>query len=187
MSDAGTPQLSIEAVIEAVLFVAGDPVPVVQLIEWLDVPPQAVHDALPRLAQQLRGRGINLLLHEQRVQLVSAVVAAPVLRRMLGQSGTTKLTNAASEVLTIIAYRQPITRAQIEAIRGVDCSTLVRQLQVRELVVEIGRMDTAGRPVLFGTSEQFLRQFGLTSLAELPPLAIPTGDNPTASDIAEQR
>ena len=100
---------------------------------------------------------------------------------MLGQSGTTKLTNAASEVLTIIAYRQPITRAQIEAIRGVDCSTLVRQLQVRELVVEVGRMDSVGRPVLFGTSEQFLRQFGLTSLADLPPLAIPNGDNSPTS------
>lgn len=183
MSDAVTPQLSIEAVIEAVLFVAGDPVPIAQLAEWLDVPPPVVYEAIPRLAQQLRGRGINLLLHEQRVQLVSAVVAAPVLRRMLGQSGTTKLTNAASEVLTIIAYRQPITRAQIEAIRGVDCSTLVRQLQVRELVVEVGRMDTVGRPVLFGTSEQFLRQFGLTSLAELPPLAIPVGDEPVTTDI----
>jgi segregation and condensation protein B len=183
MSDAVTPQLSIEAVIEAVLFVAGDPVPIAQLAEWLDVPPPVVHEAIPRLAQQLRGRGINLLLHEQRVQLVSAVVAAPVLRRMLGQSGTTKLTNAASEVLTIIAYRQPITRAQIEAIRGVDCSTLVRQLQVRELVVEVGRMDTVGRPVLFGTSEQFLRQFGLTSLAELPPLAIPVGDESVTTDL----
>ena len=182
MSEAGAPQLSLEAVIEAVLFVAGDPVPVVQLAEWLDVPLQAIQDALPRLAQQLRGRGISLLLHDQRAQLVSAVVAAPVLRRMLGQSGTTKLTNAASEVLTIIAYRQPITRAQIEAIRGVDCSTLVRQLQVRELVVEVGRMDSVGRPVLFGTSEQFLRQFGLTSLADLPPLAIPVGDEQPPSD-----
>ncbi|NBU65316.1 MAG: SMC-Scp complex subunit ScpB, partial [Chloroflexia bacterium] len=76
----------------------------------------------------------------------------------------------------IIAYRQPITRAQIEAIRGVDCSTLVRQLQVRELVIEVGRLETVGRPVLFGTSEQFLRQFGLTSLADLPPLAIPVAD-----------
>jgi segregation and condensation protein B len=173
MSDAGTPQLHLEALIEAVLFVAGDPVPVAQLAEWLEVPLQVVQDALPRLAQQLRGV-VSACCSMSNRKLVSAVVAAPVLRRMLGQSGTTKLTNAASEVLTIIAYRQPITRAQIEAIRGVDCSTLVRQLQVRELVVEVGRMDTVGRPVLFGTSEQFLRQFGLTSLTDLPPLEIPT-------------
>jgi len=91
---------------------------------------------------------------------------------MLGQSGTTKLSNAVSEVLTIIAYRQPITRAQIEAIRGVDCSTLVRQLQLRELVGEVGRLESVGRPVLFGTTDLFLRQFGLRSLAELPPLDI---------------
>jgi segregation and condensation protein B len=83
------------------------------------------------------------------------------------------LTNAVSEVLTIIAYRQPITRAQIEAIRGVDCSTLVRQLQARELVTEVGRLESIGRPVLFGTTDHFLRQFGLRSLAELPPLVIP--------------
>jgi len=76
-------------------------------------------------------------------------------------------------VLTIIAYRQPITRAQIEAIRGVDCSTLVRQLQIRELVVDVGRLDTVGRPVLFATTDHFLRQFGLTSLRDLPPLDIP--------------
>ncbi|NBU63276.1 MAG: hypothetical protein EBS29_02025, partial [Chloroflexia bacterium] len=78
MSAGAPPQLSLDAIIEAVLFVAGDSVSLVQLAEWLDVPLQAVHDALPRLAQQLRGRGINLLLHEQRAQLVSAVVAAPV-------------------------------------------------------------------------------------------------------------
>jgi uracil-DNA glycosylase family 4 len=82
-----------------------------------------------------------------------------------------------------VAFNLPYLRAQIEAIRGVDCSTLVRQLQVRELVVEVGRMDTVGRPVLFGTSEQFLRQFGLTSLAELPPLAIPVGDESVTTDL----
>jgi segregation and condensation protein B len=99
---------------------------------------------------------------------------------MLGQSGAPKLTNAVSEVLTIIAYRQPITRAQIESIRGVDCSTLVRQLQVRELITEVGRLESIGRPVVFGTTDHFLRQFGLQSLAELPPLIIPEPvDSPT--------
>jgi len=110
------------------------------------------------------------------------VIAAPVIRRMLGQSGAPKLTNAVSEVLTIIAYRQPITRAQIEAIRGVDCSTLVRQLQARELVAEVGRLEIIGRPVLFGTTDHFLRQFGLQSLAELPPLVIPDAVDATATE-----
>ena len=173
MSDSRTP-LSLEACIEALLFVAGEPVAIAQLAEWLDVAPAVVHDACRQLAQQLTHRGITLLWHDQRVQLVSAVAATPLVRRMLGQSGASKLTNAMSEVLTIIAYRQPITRAQIEAIRGVDCSTLVRQLQARELVCEVGRLDTIGRPVLFGTTEQFLRQFGLTALTELPTLSITT-------------
>lgn len=166
--------MSLESLIEALLFVAGEPVSIGQLAEWLELPPPHIDAACQRLGAQLAGRGITLLWHEQRVQLVSAVAATTVVRRMLGQSGASKLTNAMSEVLTIIAYRQPITRAQIEAIRGVDCSTLVRQLQARELVGEVGRLDTIGRPVLFGTTEQFLRQFGLTSLAELPALVIDT-------------
>ena len=180
MSEIRTPQLTLEAYIEAMLFVAGEPVAIGQLAEWLDVSPPVIEDALVRLQTQLEGRGIALLMHDQRIQLVSHVIAAPVIRRMLGQSGAPKLTNAVSEVLTIIAYRQPITRAQIEAIRGVDCSTLVRQLQVRELVTEVGRLDSIGRPVLFGTTDHFLRQFGLQSLAELPPLVIPdAADAPT--------
>lgn len=182
MSEIRTPQLTLESYIEAMLFVAGEPVAIVQLSEWLDVSPQVVEDALMRLRTQLEGRGIALLLHDQRVQLVSHVIAAPVIRRMLGQSGAPKLTNAVSEVLTIIAYRQPITRAQIEAIRGVDCSTLVRQLQARELVTEVGRLESIGRPVLFGTTDHFLRQFGLQSLAELPPLVIPDPVESTAPE-----
>jgi segregation and condensation protein B len=184
MSEIRTPQLTLESYIEAMLFVAGEPVAIGQLCEWLDVSPQVIEDALVRLRDQLEGRGITLLLHDQRVQLVSHVIAAPVIRRMLGQSGAPKLTNAVSEVLTIIAYRQPITRAQIEAIRGVDCSTLVRQLQARELVTEVGRLESIGRPVLFGTTDHFLRQFGLRSLAELPPLVIPDPVEPPASESA---
>lgn len=179
MSEARTPQLTLEAYLEAMLFVAGEPVAVSQLAEWLDTSPAVIADALARLQHQLEGRGIALLFHDQRVQLVSHVLAAPLIRRMLGQSGAPKLTNAVSEVLTIIAYRQPITRAQIEAIRGVDCSTLVRQLQSRDLVTEVGRLESIGRPVLFGTTEHFLRQFGLQSLAELPPLVIPDVVDPT--------
>jgi segregation and condensation protein B len=180
MNEIRTPQLTLESYIEAMLFVAGEPVAIGQLAEWLDVSSPVIEDALLRLRQQLEGRGITLLFHEQRVQLVSHVIAAPVIRRMLGQSGAPKLTNAVSEVLTIIAYRQPITRAQIESIRGVDCSTLVRQLQVRELITEVGRLESIGRPVVFGTTDHFLRQFGLQSLAELPPLIIPEPvDSPT--------
>jgi len=167
------PMLSLESQIEAILYVAGEPVALSQLAEWLEVTAPQVEAAVARLSTQLQQRGITLLHHEDRIQFVTSVLAAPVVRRMLGQSGATKLSNTVSEVLTFIAYRQPVTRAQIEAIRGVDCSTLVRQLQIRELVTDVGRLDTVGRPVLFATTDHFLRQFGLTSLAELPPLDIP--------------
>ena len=165
--------LSLEGQIEAILYVAGEPVAIAQLAEWLEVSIEQTGHAVARLIAQFQHRGITVLRHEDRVQFVTSVLAAPVVRRMLGQSGATKLSNAVSEVLTIIAYRQPVTRAQIEAIRGVDCSTLVRQLQIRELVADVGRLDTVGRPVLFATTDHFLRQFGLSSLKELPPLDIP--------------
>jgi segregation and condensation protein B len=168
-----TQPLSLEGQIEAILFAAGEPVGLAQLAEWLEVNHSSIDAAVDALSAHYQQRGITVLRHEDRIQFVTSVGAAPVVRRMLGQSGATKLSNAVSEVLTIIAYRQPITRAQIEAIRGVDCSTLVRQLQIRELVVDVGRLDTVGRPVLFATTDHFLRQFGLSSLRDLPPLDIP--------------
>jgi segregation and condensation protein B len=167
------PSLRTDTALEALLFVAGEPVPRDQLAEWLEIPVDQVDGVAATLATALAGRGLSLLRHDDRYQLVTTTAASLVVRRMLGQSGATKLSNAVSEVLTIIAYRQPITRAQIEAIRGVDCSNLVRQLQVRELITDVGRLDTVGRPVLYATTDHFLRQFGLASLAELPPLAIP--------------
>ena len=180
------PMLSLESQIEAILYVAGEPVALSQLAEWLEVTLPQVEAAIVRLGTQLQHRGITLLHHEDRIQFVTSVLAAPVVRRMLGQSGATKLSNAVSEVLTIIAYRQPVTRAQIEASRGVDCSTLVRQLQIRELVADVGRLDTVGRPVLFATTDHFLRQFGLTSLAELPPLDIPLLADPNEESPFQQ-
>jgi segregation and condensation protein B len=180
------PMLSLESQIEAILYVAGEPVALSQLAEWLEVTLPQVEAAIVRLGTQLQHRGITLLHHEDRIQFVTSVLAAPVVRRMLGQSGATKLSNAVSEVLTIIAYRQPVTRAQIEVIRGVDCSTLVRQLQIRELVADVGRLDTVGRPVLFATTDHFLRQFGLTSLAELPPLDIPLLADPNEESPFQQ-
>lgn len=180
------PTLSLESQIEAILYVAGEPVAIAQLAEWLEESQPHIEAAVERLATQLHLRGISLLRHDDRIQFVTNVLAAPVVRRMLGQSGATKLSNAVSEVLTIIAYRQPITRAQIEAIRGVDCSTLVRQLQIRELVADVGRLDTVGRPVLFATTDHFLRQFGLSSLADLPPLDIPLLADPSEDAPALQ-
>jgi segregation and condensation protein B len=107
------------------------------------------------------------------VQLVSAPESAAVVERFLGIGPQPRPSTAALETLAIIAYRQPITRAQIEAIRGVDSSGVVRALLVRELIAEAGRLETVGRPILYATTPEFLRQFGLSSLAELPEIELP--------------
>ncbi|WP_448545143.1 SMC-Scp complex subunit ScpB [Roseiflexus sp.] len=156
--------------IEAILFVAGEPVTITELARTLDLPPDAVEQALDGLAAACIERGVRLQRDADRVQLVSAPEAAAVIERFLGAPPATRLSNAALEVLTIIAYRQPITRAQIEAIRGVDSSGVLRALLARDLIAEGGRLETAGRPILYVTTAGFLRQFGLSSLADLPPL-----------------
>jgi segregation and condensation protein B len=164
----GTAQL-----IESLLFVAGEAVTITQLAQILELPADGLELALEELAEHLQGRGVRVQRSGDRVQLVSAPEAAPLLARFLGIQASARLSTAALEVLAIIAYRQPLTRAQIEAIRGVDSSGVVRALLARDLINESGRLETVGRPILYGTTPEFLRQFGLGSLAELPPLDIP--------------
>lgn len=158
--------------VEALLFVAGEAVTVAQLAKAIDVPPDAVEAALDELVAQ-QGRGIRVERLDGKVQLVSAAIAAPAIERFLGVQASTRLSAAALETLAIIAYRQPITRAQIDAIRGVDSGGVVRALLGREMIAEAGRLETVGRPILYAVTDQFLRQFGLTSLSELPPIELP--------------
>ena len=104
------------------------------------------------------------------MQLVTAPEVAEDVRRFLGLSGSARLSTAALETLAIIAYRQPITRAEIEAIRGVNCDGVLRTLLAKGLIEEVGRAEGPGRPILYGTTMLFLQHFGLRSLADLPPL-----------------
>jgi segregation and condensation protein B len=159
--------------IEALLFVAGEPVTVTELARVLDLSPDAIEQALDDLAAACAGRGVRLQRDADRIQMVSAPEAAAVVERFLGTPPSSRLSAAALEVLTIIAYRQPITRAQIEAIRGVDSSGVLRALLSRDLIAEGGRLETLGRPILYVTTVEFLRQFGLSSLDDLPPLDLP--------------
>ncbi|MDZ4717111.1 MAG: SMC-Scp complex subunit ScpB [Roseiflexaceae bacterium] len=161
---------STEQLIESLLFIAGEPVTVAQLARSLELPADAIEAAIERLGVACAGRGIRVQRHSDQIQLVSAPEAASAVERFLGVQSQQRLSAAALEVLAIIAYRQPITRAQIEAVRGVDCGGVVRALLGRELIAEIGRLETVGRPILYGTTTEFLRQFGLSSLSELPPL-----------------
>ncbi len=166
------PAPTLVQLVESLLFVAGEPVTVAQLARALEAVPDAVEAALEQLAQD-QGRGIRLQRLGDRVQLVSAPEAAAAVERFLGVQASARLSAAALEVLAIIAYRQPITRAQVDAVRGVDSGGVIRALLARDLVAEAGRLETVGRPILYGTTELFLRQFGLSALAELPPLDLP--------------
>jgi segregation and condensation protein B len=161
---------STEQLIESLLFIAGEPVTVAQLARALELPADAIEAAIERLAAACGTRGIRLQRHSDQIQFVSAPEAARVIERFLGVQAQQRLSAAALEVLAIIAYRQPITRAQIEAVRGVDCGGVVRALLGRELIGDVGRLESVGRPILYGTTAEFLRQFGLSGLTDLPPL-----------------
>ncbi len=168
------PRLGPTQLVESLLFVAAEPVAVRDLARALELPPDAIESALEQLERELEGRGIRLLRHHDHVQLVSAPEATAAIERLMGaQHAMARLSNAALETLAIVAYRQPITRPGIEAIRGVDSSGAVRTLLQRGLIAEVGRLPQVGRPVLYGTTEEFLKQFGLSSLAQLPPMDFP--------------
>jgi len=158
--------------IEAVLFAAPEPQTLETLRKGLGAAAARLDAALDRLAADLRAarRGIRLQRLTNQVQLVTAPELAPELERYFGYEAGTRLSNAALETLAIIAYRQPVTRARVEQLRGVDCSGVITTLLSRGLIAESGRLDTAGHPILFSTTLAFLRHFGLGSLGDLPPL-----------------
>ena len=163
-------ETGLAAALEALLFVADTPVEVAELARGLDVSVAATRGLLESLAEALRSRGLRLQWHGAQVQLVTAPEAGPYIERFLGGRGEQRLSPAALETLAIIAYKQPITRPHIEAIRGVDSGRAIATLRARELVEEVGRAETAGRPALFGTTMRFLEYFGLERPSDLPPL-----------------
>lgn len=160
----------VAAAIESILFVSGRPLEYVELRRLLDIDDEALNGGLETLAEQLdrQERGIRLQRLGTQVQLVTAPENARYIAALLGLPMTAKLTNAALETLSVIGYRQPITRAQIEAVRGVNSDRALLSLIQHGLVAEIGRAQTVGRPALFATTPEFLQQFGLTSLDQLP-------------------
>ena len=167
----GQPPLPVKAMVESLLFVADEPVQPDRLATVLDISIQEVEAALRELAAEYgRQRGIRLQFTRRRVQMVTAPESTEIVRRYLGLELDGKLSPAALETLAIVAYRQPVTRAQAEAIRGVNSDSVLRTLVNRGLIEELGRLDQAGRPIIYGTSFEFLQQFGLSSLEELPRL-----------------
>ncbi|MGO5028176.1 SMC-Scp complex subunit ScpB [Candidatus Agathobaculum pullicola] len=162
----------LEAGLEAVLFAAGDAVPVDRLVAALETSRDALLDAAAALENlyDFENRGIMLLRLEDKLQLCSRPLYAEAARRVTESRKPPSLSAAALEVLTIVAYRQPVPRAFIDQLRGVDSGGTVAGLLEKGLIEEAGRLDVPGRPMLFRTTEAFLRTFGLSGLEELPAL-----------------
>jgi segregation and condensation protein B len=173
------PGFSLPALCEALLFVAAAPTTAADLAKAAEVPVAAIEAALEELATALQesGRGLRLQRHDERYALTSAPPTARAVARFLGLSRTERLSAAALETLAIIAYRGPVTRGEIEAVRGVDSSGVVQTLVARELIEAIGRRTTIGQPVEYAVTTGFLRHFGLASLNDLPPLGEVNGQS----------
>jgi segregation and condensation protein B len=173
MSDLTSNELNLVALLEALLFVAAEPVAPAQLAAALDLKVTTVEKGLEELSEALKLRGLRLQRHAGRVQLTTAPELDESIERFLGLEATTRLSRAALETLAIIAYQQPVTRPTVDSVRGVNSDGVIKSLLSKGLLQEIGRSEGPGRPILFGTTPEFLQHFGLNSLTELPPLNIP--------------
>jgi len=160
-----------EAQLEALLFVAERPLTRREIATVARVDRATVDARLGDLEVALADRGVRLVLSGDRVELVTAPDAGALIARYVGADAI-RLSPASLETLAIVVYRQPVTKAAVERIRGVDSDYTIRTLLHRRLVVELGRAETPGRPFLYGTGFEFLERFGLTSLDELPPLEV---------------
>ena len=179
-----TPSLPLKTLVESLLFVAEGPVQVTALAKALDVDAEKIEAALAELKQDYTQRGMRVQRLRDKVQLVTAPDAAPAIEKFLGIDSSGHLSAAALETLAIIAYRQPVTRPAIEAVRGVNCDGVIQTLLSRGLIQETGRQETAGRPILYATTFEFLQNFGLRDTDDLPPLE-ETAQNVLSNAIAE--
>lgn len=160
------------AALEAVLFAAGDSIPIARLSLIFGVDESEVVSWITELQAEYEsgGRGIRVLRLDDKVQMCSAPAFAPIIGKCLEQRKPPMLSQPALETLAVVAYFQPVTRAYIEQVRGVDSSYTVGMLAERGLIEEAGRLDVPGRPAIFRTTDVFLRTMGVSALSELPPL-----------------
>ena len=173
----------IEQNIQAILFAAGEPYEKERLAKLLEIDCQTLEQLVERINEWYEDTPFILLELDQCYQMATRAEYAQVIRQALEVKNNTPLSQAALEVLAIIAYNQPVSRAFIEQVRGVDSSSSVSGLLEKGLIEEAGRLDLPGRPVSFRTTDTFLRVFGLSSLADLPPVhSDAPADDPTESE-----
>jgi len=172
---------NLSALLEALLFVASEPVTASELADALEVNIKKVEVGLAELESALAERGLRLQRHAGRVQLTTASEMAGVIERFLGLEGRSHLSRPALETLAIIAYNQPVTRPRIDSIRGVNSETMLKSLLFKGLILETGRSAGPGRPILYATTPELLQHLGLNSVADLPPLEVAAPGEPTDS------
>ncbi|MGC4099343.1 MAG: SMC-Scp complex subunit ScpB [Nitrospira sp.] len=163
----------LQAILEALLFVSSEPLPMARLVAVMgNVPKLVVEEALRNIGQALEqeGRGVRLAVVAAGYRLVTKQDYAPWVKRLDKSKTAAKLSGSALESLAIIAYKQPLVRSEIEDIRGVETSGVLRTLLERKLVRIVGRKEVPGRPIMYGTTKFFLEHFGLSDLSQLPPL-----------------
>jgi segregation and condensation protein B len=166
----GLPAEELDTALEAVCFALNRSLTLAEAAAVLGRSPGDMAVAAETLAIRLRGRGLMLQRHQEEVQLVTRPEVAWAVQRALNPERPSRLSRPALETLAIVAYRQPLTRAAVEAIRGVNCEAVLESLERRGLVAEVGRQDSPGHPRLFGTTLRFLEVVGLERVEDLPPL-----------------
>ena len=159
-----------EAIIEGILLAAGDPVEIDRIADILDIDVKSTRVVMTALIDKYdeEMRGLKIIRLDDSYQMCTRGEYNEYIAKLAEPKRAQTLSNAAMEVLSIVAYKQPVTRSVVEQIRGVSCDHLINRLLERNLIQEIGRLDTPGRPMLFGTSEEFLRCFGIASVTDLP-------------------
>lgn len=167
--------------IEALIFVSPEPVSVLQLAEVMELKQSQVAELLEELIKIYQGRGIRLQEFNKRFQFTTAPETSTLVEKMLGIESTAKLSRAALEAMAVVAYKQPVTRPGIDAIRGVNSDGVVKSLLSKGLIEEIGRAETPGRPILYGVTDLFLQHFGLEVLSALPPFELPDQESSIVS------
>ena len=173
--------------IESILFVAGEPVLIRDLARALRTEEKPLRKELERIRDDYdyNQRGFMLKIFGSRVQLATSPLYSDSVLRLLQPVQPQSLTQAAMETLAVVAYKQPVTRAEVEQIRGVKCDYSLQSLTVKGLIREVGRKDTIGRPILFGTTDEFLSHFGLSELSDLPPMPEATPVEAENTEYAE--
>ena len=160
----------LSSAIEAILLIAERPVSLQELAAATSAMLPAIQGATTELTRHYHDRGLQIIRKGDYLQLVSAPDQAEVIQRFFHKELRKELSRAALETLAIVAYREPITRGEIEELRGVSSDTSLRTLQIRGLIREVGRTETVGRPILYGVTMEFLQHFGLSGPSELPPM-----------------